>query len=119
MAVVRGILAVLIGTAVALILGAAYEYIKWINTVDPNQWKGLWPWFFAVPGAASAIIAVVLNNIWNRKGTTKSAAAKPTKPALRTKTTPKATTTSKDVPGMPTFDLEELKGDDKKTENLG
>ncbi|MBN2081167.1 hypothetical protein JW859_03055 [bacterium] len=119
MAVVRGIFAVLIGSVVALVLGATYDYFK-INfsfgLPDPNQWQMLWPWFFAVPGAVSAIIAVVLNNIWSRKATAKPAAAKPVHQA---KTAPKAKTTSSDVPGMPTFDLEELKANDKKTENLG
>jgi len=117
MAAIRGIFAVLIGVAVAGVIGGAYDYLKLSLIPNPAEWAFIWPYVFMGAGALSSIIAVVLYARWSRP--TDSVAGK--KPPQRTATKSASSsgstfTTSKEVPGMPTFDVNKLKGESAKKE---
>lgn len=117
MAAIRGFFAVLIGVIVAWIIGAAYDYIRPPFIPNPMDYKFAWPLFFAFAGAVSAVIAVVLFSLWER-GSPASASKKPSqRTPVKAKDAKGATfATSKDVPGMPTFDVDKLKAENAKRE---
>lgn len=117
MVILRGVFAVLIGTVVLWVAGALYEFYKPAFIPSPVEYERIYPWFTGVSALVGAAIAVVLFGIWQPR----EAAERPAKPSpkLQAKTATKAkqtagaknsgVKTSTDVPGMPTFDLEELK----------
>lgn len=119
MAAVRGFFAILVGVVIAGVIGAAYDYIRPDIIPNPMEYKFAWPWFFAVPGAISALIAVLLYGLW--QSSAESGAERPRKPVKPKVVKPKdnkasAITTSSDVPGMPTFDVDKLKTESAKKE---
>lgn len=119
MAAIRGFFAVLAGAIVAGIIGAAYDYVRPEILPNPMEYKFAWPWFFAVPGAIAALIAVLLFGLWQggaESGTERP--RKPVKPKVVKPITDKGSgiTTSSEVPGMPTFDVNKLKTDSAKKE---
>lgn len=115
MAVFRGILAILIGVIVATVVGIAIDYFKPLFAVNPMEWLYAYPWIFAIAGAISAVISVVLYMLWSREPS--GAPARPRREPLtkqRAKATPPAKDkvtlgTSSDVPGMPTFEVDRSK----------
>jgi hypothetical protein len=114
-AVIRGILAVLIGVFVAAAIGAAYDYLKLSFIPNPAEWTFIWPYVFAGAGAIAAVIAVVLYVRWSR--VPQPGASGPRREPLtkqRAKAAPPAKdkvtlSTSSDVPGMPTFEVDRSK----------
>ena len=113
MAVVRAVLAILVGVIVATVVGMAIDYFKPLFAVNPMEWLYVYPWIFAIAGAISALISVVLYGLWSRP----PAAARPNREPL-TKQRAKAASPAKDkitlgtssaVPGMPTFEVDHSK----------
>lgn len=117
MVILRGAFAVLIGTVVLWVAGALYEFYKPAFIPSPVEFERIYPWFTGVSALVGATIAVVLFGFWQPRNVVERS-AKPS-PMLQTKAKTKAkqparvknsgVKTSADVPGMPTFDLEELK----------
>ncbi len=113
MAVIRGIFAVLIGVIAATVVGMGIDYFKPLFAVNPMEWLYAYPWIFAAAGAIAAIIAVVLYGIWSRPPAKAGARREPlTK--QRAKAAPPAKdkvtmSTSSEVPGMPTFEVDRSK----------
>ena len=117
MVILRGVFAVLIGTVALWVAGALYEFYKPWFIPSPVEFERIYPWFTGVSALVGATIAVVLFGLWQPR----TATERPAKPGpkLQAKATTKAkqptgakgsgVKTSADVPGMPTFDLEELK----------
>jgi hypothetical protein len=117
MAAVRGFFAILIGVLVAWIIGAAYDYIRPPFIPNPMDYKFAWPLFFAFAGGVSSIIAVVLFGLWSSGATGKPGTTPAQRPAGKSKTAKSsAISTSSDVPGMPTFDVDKLKAENAKKE---
>lgn len=121
MAAVRGFLAIIAGVLVAGIIGAAYDYIRPDFIPNPMEYKFAWPWFFAVPGAIAALIAVMLYSLW--QGSTTAGKERPAKPAKVKAAGSKSPSTSgfstsSEVPGMPTFDVNKLKADSANKEQI-
>ena len=119
MAAMRGFLAILAGVLVAAIMGAAYDYIRPDIIPNPMEYKFAWPWFFAVPGAIAALIAVLLYGLWQSSAATGTERPrKPVKAKAAKLKSDKASgiTTSSEIPGMPTFDVDKLKTEGAKKE---
>ena len=123
MAVIRGILAILIGVIVAGLIGVAIDYLRPSFIPNPMEYKYAWPYIFITAGPVSAVIAVALFGMWS--GASQPAAKKReplTKQRAKTKDAAKDKVTlgtSADVPGMPTFEVDRTKAADprKKTED--
>ena len=125
MAVIRGLLAILVGAIVTLVLGALYEYLKPPFIPNPEEWKFVYPWFTGVSGLVGALVAVLMYGSWQASATAGRTQPRPAREP-RVKAKPKkraagegtdvAVKTSGEVPGMPTFDLESGKGGAKEAE---
>lgn len=117
MAAIRGIFAVLIGVAVAGVIGGAYDYLKLSLIPDPVEWTFIWPYVFMGAGALSSIIAVVLYARWSRPAGSTADKKPPQRAAAKGKDArSSAFATSKDVPGMPTFDVDKIRTENAKKE---
>ena len=117
MVVMRGVFAVLIGALVMWVAGALYEFYKPAFIPSPVEYERIYPWFTGISALVGAVIAVVLFAIWQPRTAAATGVVPRREPKL-TKKTPvkqpaakpgKGIKTSTEVPGMPTFDLDELK----------
>ena len=126
MALVRGLLAVFVGLIVTGVIGAAYDYLRPEPLLDPVNTKFLYPWITGLSGALGALIGVLVYGPGQRSGQVSAPrpmpAARPAKvkpqaagkpaPEPLAKPEPKPSLeTSKDVPGMPTFDFDKARKD--------
>jgi len=117
MAAVRGFFAILIGVAVAGVIGGAYDYLKLSFIPNPVEWTFIWPYVFMSAGAISSITAVVLYLRWSRPADSATGKKSAQRPPVKSQDTKGAAfATSRDVPGMPTFDVDKLKSENAKKE---
>jgi len=117
MAAVRGFFAILIGVAVAGVIGGAYDYLKLSFIPNPTEWVFIWPYVFMSAGAISSITAIALYLRWSRPADSGAGKKAQQRPLAKTKASKgSAFSTSSDVPGMPTFDVDKIKAENAQKE---
>ena len=122
MGFLRALWAVLLGTVVAAIIGALFDYLR--PTILPaKEYQYLYPWVTAVAGLFGSIMAIW---VFSTGGVREPATSKPIaprrkpkavkqgKPEVKNAADQQGIKTSEEVPGMPTFDLDELKAGEQK-----
>jgi hypothetical protein len=126
-AMLRKVLAVIVGTLAAFVAGMLYDYIcSWAADAargsavevwfSPGNTQYLMPWLFAIAGLISTIIAVIMAG--ERRGTehvahaTSAAAVAKTQPE-KAKPKGKQASAATEVPGIPGFDFDQAKAEIK------
>ena len=101
------------------IIGAAYDYLRPGEILDPVNTKFLYPWITGLSGGLGAFVAVLVYGLSTPRSATDRAPARPRpvrqpKRPVPAKEKPAATSTGAEVPGMPTFDFDKAKVDADK-----